>query len=93
MTWNSEQVGITALKAILQRTLAENPQPTLHFAPAADASYGDMVQLLNMVAEARLIDACLIFSDTWRYRRFEIREPDSGIPPAQHMGCSWPYEY
>jgi|GEM_PF-2773380 len=93
VTWNSEWVSVAALKPILQRTLEENPQPALHFAPLAEASYGDVVRLLNVVAEAGLIDACFVFSDTWRYRRYEVRQPDSATPPAQHSGCNLPYVY
>ena len=93
ITWNSQPVSTSELQANLRNTQSENPQPALHFAPAADAAYGDVTQVLNTVRQAGLIDACFIFSDTWRYRRYEEPEPESDPQPAQQRGCSTHYGY
>lgn len=88
ITWNSQSIGEKELRRVLRQGLAANPQPALHFAPAADASYGEVTALLEIVREEGLIDACFIFSDTWRYRRYEIAEPDRDLQPAMHKACN-----
>lgn len=90
-TWNSTPVSEAELRANLMQTLKEVPQPALHFAPAPDSSYGEVTALLDIVRQEGLIDACFIFSDTWRYRRYEDEEPDNVPQPAMRRACSWPY--
>ncbi|WP_162925117.1 ExbD/TolR family protein [Aurantiacibacter odishensis] len=92
-TWNNTPVTEAELRANLAQTLKEVPQPALHFAPAPDASYGDATALMDIVRQEGLIDACFIFSDTWRHRRYEDEEPDNDPQPAMHRACSWPYGY
>lgn len=93
ITWNSQTVSTSELQANLRKAQSENPQPALNFAPAADAAYGDVTRLMDTVRQAGLIDACFIFSDTWRYRRYEETEPDSDPQPAQQRGCTRYYGY
>lgn len=93
ITWNGEPIEAAELPPILQQVKEANPQPALHFAPTADASYGGTMRLLRTVSVAGLVDACFVFPDVWRYRRFESAEPDLSPQPHSRHTCNVSYDY
>ena len=52
--WNGEAVDDPTLRATLEKSVAMNPSPELHFRPDAATRYARVDQLLAMTAQAKV---------------------------------------
>lgn len=92
LAWNGRSIPRAQLQPILEQTLAMNVQPSLRFEPAADAPYGTVLEVMEVIRKSGLIDNCFRFADIARYRYYE-RPPSPDQPvPASRTGCD-PYLY
>ncbi len=66
--WNGETITRTQLQQRLGETALLANQPVIRFQPAAQASYDDSVQVINLVADARLEK--FAFSGNEQHRTF-----------------------
>ena len=52
--WNGQAIDDRTLRATLERSVAMDPAPELHFRPDAATNYGRVDQVLAMTAQANV---------------------------------------
>lgn len=90
--WNGTPVSERQFRDILSSAADDSPQPALLFAPDANAAYGRVLGVMEIIRRAGLIDRCFRFSGIARYRKFERPYDPEELLPYEQQECL-PYFY